>query len=87
MNQLIKAAGTAFVLDTGGVPVADFIFGLKGVAANDMILLRTNNGTFNGNGTGRETLTRLSREMFAAVRQDRLGEFVVNHPGVIAAER
>ena len=41
VNSLIKAAGKAFVLDTGGVPVADFIFTLKGVAANDLVLLRT----------------------------------------------
>jgi LCP family protein required for cell wall assembly len=87
VNQLIKAAGSAFVLDTGGVPVADFVLGLTGVTANDMILLRTNNGTFAGNGTGRETLISLSREMFAAVRQDRLGAFVVNHPAVVAAEK
>jgi LCP family protein required for cell wall assembly len=87
VNGLIKAAGEAFVLDTGSVPVADFIFGLKGVAANDMVLLRTNNGTFAGNGAGRETITPESREMFSAVRQDRLAEFVVGHPDVIAKEK
>jgi hypothetical protein len=69
------------------VPVADFIFGLKGVAANDMVLLRTNKGTFAGNGAGRETITPESKEMFAAVRQDRLAEFVVGHPDVIAQEK
>lgn len=87
VNELIKAAGKAFVLDTGGVPVADFIFTLKGVAANDMVLLRTNNGTFAGNTNGRETITPESRAMFDAVRQDRLAEFVVNHPGVVAMEK
>jgi LCP family protein required for cell wall assembly len=87
VNSLIKSAGKAFVLDTGGVPVADFIFGLKGVAANDMVLLRTNNGTFAGNSAGRETITPESREMFGAVRQDRLAEFVVGHPDVVATEK
>jgi LCP family protein required for cell wall assembly len=84
VNALIKAAGKALVLDTGGAPVADFVFTLKGVTANDMMLLRTNNGTFAGNGRGRETLTPLSRAMFAALRQDRLAEFVADHPGVLA---
>jgi hypothetical protein len=87
VNALIKAAGKAFVLDTGGAPVADFVFTLKGVTANDMVLLRTNNGTFAGNGRGRETLTPLSRAMFAALRQDRLAEFVADHPGVLAKLR
>jgi hypothetical protein len=89
VNSLIKSAGKAFVLDTGGVPVADFIFTLKGVAANDLVLLRTNNGTFagTGNGTGRETLTAESRAMFAAVRQDKLANFVISNPGVVAKEK
>jgi LCP family protein required for cell wall assembly len=87
VSSLIKAAGKAFVLDTGGVQVADFVFGLKGIAANDMVLLRTNNGTFAGNSSGRETITPESEAMFQAVRDDKLGEFVVNHPGVIAKEK
>ena len=37
-------AGAAFVLDTGGVPIADFVFGLKGVAGGGLITLRTNAG-------------------------------------------
>jgi LCP family protein required for cell wall assembly len=87
VSELIKAAGEAFVLDTGGVPVADFMFTLKGVAANDLVLLRTNNGTFAGNGRGRETLTDESLAMFAAVRQDRLGDYIINNPGVVAKEK
>jgi LCP family protein required for cell wall assembly len=87
VNSLIKAAGKAFVLDTGDVPVADFVFGLKGIAANDMVLLRTNNGTFAGNNNGRETITPESKAMFQAVHDDALADFVVNHPAVIAQEK
>jgi LCP family protein required for cell wall assembly len=87
VNALIKAAGKAFVLDTGGVPVADFIFTLKGVAANDLVLLRTNNGTFAGDGNGREALAPLSKQMFAAVRQDKLSNFIISNPGVVAKEK
>ena len=54
MNQLIKAAGKAFVLDTGGVPIEDFIFTMRGVTGNELTMLKTNNGTFNGNGDGTE---------------------------------
>ncbi|MGX6604652.1 LCP family protein [Micromonosporaceae bacterium Da 78-11] len=87
-TSLIKAAGEAFVLDTGGVPITDFIFTLKDVAANDLTLLRTNNGTFASTGGGtRETLTPESREMFAAVKQDKLGSFIFDNPDVIAKEK
>ena len=87
VNDLIQAAGKAFVLDTGGASVADFMFTLKGVAANDLVLLRTNNGSFAGNGRGREVLTAQSKEMFDAVRQDRLGDFIISNPGVVVKEK
>ena len=87
VKSLIKAAGKAFVLDTGGVPVADFMFTLKGVAANDMVLLRTNKGTFAGNSAGRETITPESRAMFDALRQDTLADYILRNPDVIANEK
>jgi anionic cell wall polymer biosynthesis LytR-Cps2A-Psr (LCP) family protein len=87
VNKLIEAAGKAFVLDTGGTPVADYLFTMKGVAANDMVLLRTNNGTFAGDGSGRETITAESQEMFTALKEDRLGEYVIANPGVVAKEK
>ena len=54
VKQLIKAAGEAFVLDTGGVPIEDFIFTMRGVTGNELTMLRTNNGTFNANGNNTE---------------------------------
>lgn len=83
VKRLIDAAGQAFTLDTGDVPIADFVFTLRGVTANDLLLLRTNNGTFSSNGSGREVLTPVSREMFTAVRNDTLADFVINNPGVL----
>jgi LCP family protein required for cell wall assembly len=86
VNRLIKAAGKALVLDTGGVPLTDFVFGLSG-AAKRMVLLRTNDGTFAGNSRGRETITPESKAMFTAVRLDHVAQFVAAHPGVIATAR
>jgi LCP family protein required for cell wall assembly len=86
LNQLIKAAGRALVLDTGGVPITDFVFGLSGAARN-MVTLRTNEGTYAGNRRGRETITPQSRAIFTALRLDRMAEFVAGHPGVLATAR
>jgi LCP family protein required for cell wall assembly len=87
VSALMKAAGKAFVLDTGGVPVADFIFTLKGVAANDLVLLRSNNGSFAGNTNGRETITPKTMEMYRAVKQDKLAPFIIGNPDVVANEK
>jgi LCP family protein required for cell wall assembly len=86
LKALMDAAGKAFILDTGGAPVADFVFTMRGVTANDLVLLRTNDGRFSGNDNGRETLKPISQEMFAAVKSDTLGEFVITNPEVLAGK-
>ncbi|PWR05702.1 LytR family transcriptional regulator [Micromonospora acroterricola] len=87
LQQLIKAAGKAFVLDTGGVPIENFIFTMRGVTANDLTMLKTNNGTFNGNGNQREALNAETLDMFQAVKQDKLAEFIFTHPEMISTRK
>ncbi len=87
LNQLIKAAGKAFILDTGGVPIVDFIFTLKGVTGNDLVTLRTNGGTYATAASGRETLNEASMEMFRAVKNDKLADFVVANPGILSTRK
>ncbi|MGW5669876.1 LCP family protein, partial [Micromonospora sp. NPDC003776] len=87
LNQLIKAAGKAFILDTGGAPIADFIFTLKGVTGNDLVTLRTNGGSFSTAASGREMLNDTSRQMFQAVKNDKLADFVVANPSVLSTRK
>ncbi|MFC3503406.1 LCP family protein [Micromonospora krabiensis] len=87
LQALIKAAGKAFVLDTGGVPIANFIFTMRGVSGNELTMLKTNNGTFNGDGNGKELLSAETLAMFDAVKKDKLAEFVFNHPEVISTRK
>ncbi|MGC3858694.1 LCP family protein [Micromonospora chersina] len=88
LNALIKAAGKAFILDTGGVPIADFIFTLKGVSGNDLVTLRTNGGTYSPNADhSKESLNELSMDMFRAVKNDKLADFVVSNPSVLSTRK
>ena len=90
LDKVIKAAGKAFVLDTNGVALDDFIFTLKGIAANDLVMLRTNAGKVNSagvDGTAAEALTPESLEMFTAVRDGQLGSFIATHPAFVANEK
>lgn len=87
LQQLVKTAGKALVLDTGGVPIENFIFTMRGVTANELTMLKTNNGTFNGNGNGNEALSEETLAMFQAVKQDKLAEFVFTHPEVISTRK
>ncbi|WP_432901703.1 LCP family protein [Micromonospora matsumotoense] len=87
VNQLIKAAGKAFILDTGGVAVADLVFTMRGVTANELTMLRTNGGTFNGNANNREALSQQTLDMFQAIKEDKLGEFVYANPSVLSTRK
>ncbi|TDC25707.1 LytR family transcriptional regulator [Micromonospora sp. 15K316] len=84
LQQLIKAAGKAFVLDTGGAKIENLVLTMRGVTGNELIMLKTNAGTFNGNDSGREELSDDSLEMFKAVKEDRLAQYVFYHPEVIS---
>jgi anionic cell wall polymer biosynthesis LytR-Cps2A-Psr (LCP) family protein len=88
-NRVVAAAGKAFVLDTQGVPLVDFLFTLKGVAASDLTVLKTNNGDYNGrkiNGVSYELMSDLSMRMLHAARDGQLAEFVLEHPEVRARQ-
>ncbi|WP_328421857.1 LCP family protein [Micromonospora sp. NBC_00389] len=87
LQQLIKAAGKAFVLDTGGADIEDLIFTMRGVTANELTMLKTNSGTFHGNGNGSEGLNAETLEMFQALKKDKLAEFVFNHPQVMSTRK
>ncbi len=87
LDNLLKAAGEAFVLDTGGIPPADFLFTLKGVAANDLTLIKTNAGNVNTvlvDGIAYEDLDDKSLRMLAAAKSGTLGTFLIENPQFIA---
>lgn len=87
VNRVIQAAGKAFILDTQGAEIIDFLFTLKGVAANDLVVLKTNQGNFAEvkiNGVSYQRLTDESLEMLHAARDGELPAFVASHPGVVA---
>lgn len=88
ISELIKAAGGSLKMDTGGVAVDDFIFTLKALAGSDLVALKTNSGTYakSSVGTG-EGITAGTQEMFAAARDDRLGEFIMENPQYIISDK
>ncbi len=87
LDSLVKAAGDAFVLDTGGVPPADFLFTFKGVAASDLTLIKTNAGNVNTvlvDGIAYEDLDAKSLQMLAAAKSGTLSTFLIENPQFIA---
>ncbi len=85
LNRVIQTAGKAFVLDTQGVPIADYLFTFKGIGPDEMVTVRINAGRVNTiAGTSDEALTDESKQMLAALRNDTLPDWLVSHPDFIA---
>lgn len=87
LNRVIEAGGKAMILDKGQVPLEDFIFTMKDVAANDLLTLRTNPGTWSTetiNGQSYVIINELSLQLFAAARDGTLAEFLGAHPEFVS---
>lgn len=88
--KVMKAAGSALTVDTQGVDLATWAFTLRGVAENELVMLKVNAGTFNSvtlpDGSAAEQLSEESSEMLAALRADKLAEFVMAHPEFVASD-
>src|SRR3954454_17172069 len=72
-------------MDTHGVPITDFVFGLKSLAAADLIPIKTNNGDFAEDGGG-EGVRPDTKAMFAAASQDKLPAFLATHPEMLISD-
>ncbi|GAB7042435.1 MULTISPECIES: LCP family protein [Catenuloplanes] len=83
LNALVKAAGDTFLLDTGGIPLADYVFTFKNLRSDRLTLIRTNAGepkTETVDGVDYETLDESSLSMLTAAKNGTLDEFLAAHP-------
>ena len=87
VSKILSAAGQSLKMDTHGVQVEDFLFGLKGLAAADLIPIKTNSGTFNSNQKGdAELVSATTKQLFTATANDKLAGFLVSHPENLIAD-
>jgi LCP family protein required for cell wall assembly len=85
VSKIMSAAGSSLKMDTHGVPITDFVFGLKSLAAADLIPIKTNNGDFAEDGGG-EGVRPDTKAMFAAAAQDKLPAFLATHPEMLISD-
>ena len=86
-NELKSAAGQLFTLDLNGIALEDWIFSLRHLGAEDIQLVQQNAGKVNPariGGVDYEIITETNRELLTAVREDRVFEFLSQHPDWIA---
>ncbi|WP_155369168.1 LCP family protein [Catellatospora vulcania] len=92
VNQLISAVGKSMLLSLPkGMGVTDFLFTMKDMAGADLVLLKTNSGTYKsvivGGQYQGEGLDETTKAMFRAAKNDKLGNFSLIHPEVVNNEK
>lgn len=90
LNKVIEAGGNATVMQVPGGNLLNFVFTLKDVALNDLVMIRTNAGRINSeivNGQYQgENLSAETMKLFESVKEERLREFVLSHPEFLAPQ-
>jgi LCP family protein required for cell wall assembly len=84
VSKILAAAGKSLKMDTHGVSITDFMFGLKGLASADLVPIKTNNGTYASVDDGKaEGVAPVTKQLFAATAADKLDNFLIDHPGLV----
>ncbi len=88
LNKVLDVVGKAMTVDTGGISIPDWIFAMKGITGDALVTLKTNNGTYHTqkiNGQDTEQLDQNTEDLLAAVKNDTVGAFVVEHPSLVVS--
>jgi LCP family protein required for cell wall assembly len=89
LYQIMKATGSALTVDTRGLKVEDWMFAMSGVVDGEIVMLKTNAGKVNPTVFGNESAEGLSTDsadMFRAVKDDSLAQFVTTHPDFVSTD-
>jgi LCP family protein required for cell wall assembly len=84
--DIIKAGGKTLTVDLRGASVDNWLFTVKDLADSDVVLLKANGGQFNSircNGEDCEQLNQKTLDMFKAMADDTVSDFVLANPDFI----
>lgn len=86
---LIRSVGSTLTVWTNGARLEDWFLTLKDLAGSDLMMLKTNNGWYyqaQVASTSAEALSPLSVEMFGALRDETIDEFLLANPSLLSQD-
>lgn len=86
---LMETVGSALSMWTNGEKLEDWFFTLKDIAGGDIAMIKTNNGWYNSanvEGTSAEGLSETSKQMFTALANGKITDFLQAHPDWLSKE-
>ncbi|WIM98448.1 LCP family protein [Actinoplanes oblitus] len=89
LPALLSAFGKSMTVDKGGIDLADWALGMRGLKPDRLVTIKTNAGKLNSKtvpGVGSvELLTSDSLQLLQAIKKDSIDSFLLGHPEFIAA--
>jgi LCP family protein required for cell wall assembly len=81
-NKVVEVIGRSMTIDDGGIDIEDWAFAMRGIGGDDLVTIKTNNGTFHSSSenSGAEALDQRTLDLLAAVRDDQVETFLAAHP-------
>jgi len=89
LNSVLKTVGNAMTLDDGGIPVEDWVYAMRGMAAGNLVTVKTNGGQFHPetiHGVSYETLSQESLDLLTAIKNDNVETFISGHESWVSAD-
>jgi LCP family protein required for cell wall assembly len=81
-NEVVGVVGKAMTIDAGGIDLEDWAFAMRGIGGDDLVTVKTNNGTFHASpdNRGAEALDEVTLELLTSIRENRVEAFLTTHP-------
>jgi LCP family protein required for cell wall assembly len=84
LDAIIRAAGKALIFDGGGVSPAEWAWSLRNISESSLVMIRTPaHGVGVGDGYLGEELDPLGHELFTALVESKIDDFIVGHPELV----
>lgn len=87
MKEFQQAAGDLPTLDPGGATAEEWLFTLRSLGSDDLVMIKTSAGQVNSAGDGNEQLSQDSLTLLRHVQEDTVLDFLTTHPEWIASDQ
>jgi polyisoprenyl-teichoic acid--peptidoglycan teichoic acid transferase len=87
-NKVLEVVGKAMTIDSGGIDLPDWAYAMRGIGGDDLLTIKTNNGTFNqsSENRGAEALDQTTLDLLAAMKADQVRSFLTSHPELMQSD-
>ncbi|GAA3223888.1 LCP family protein [Dactylosporangium siamense] len=87
LKKVLDVIGQSMTIDSGGIGLDDWIFAMKGINGDNLLTVKTNNGTFYSSheNPGAEALDPTTLELLASVKANAVEDFMAQHTSLISS--